>query len=84
MTNAVLSLAKSPRMLHDAPHLQFDYINHRGEAGARRVVPIAIRFGVSDWHTDPQWLMEALDLDKGAPREFAMRDMSNVSELSAD
>jgi predicted DNA-binding transcriptional regulator YafY len=59
--------------------LSFDYINHRGEKSRRTVTPIAYRFGVSTWHSGAQWLMMALDHDKSEPREFAMRDMSNIT-----
>lgn len=58
--------------------LIFWYKNHRGEEGYRRVRPISIRYGASEWHTEPQWLMRAHDLEKEAEREFAMADMRNT------
>lgn len=56
--------------------LIFWYKNHRGEETTRRVRPISIRFGTSEWHKEPQWLMLAHDTEKDRQREFAMRDMS--------
>lgn len=64
--------------------ITFWYRNYKGEEGYRRVRPISIRFGVSDWHKEPQWLMLADDLgpsDAAATikrREFAMRDIRHV------
>jgi len=51
------------------------YTNYRGETANRRVIPIRIRFGSTKWHPEPQWLLEAFDLDRGADRAFAMRDV---------
>lgn len=58
--------------------IRFRYVNWRGEVSQRRALPISTRFGVSEWHLDPQWLMLATDLDKNEDREFAMRDMTLV------
>lgn len=58
-------------------HVTFDYTNHRGEHNQRRVAPLRIYFGTSQWHHKQQWLFSAYDLDKKAPRTFAMDDMTN-------
>lgn len=63
-----------------SPDLSFDYINHRGEFSRRLARYISHRYGSSQWHPNPQWLMMALDLDKNEPREFAMMDMTNVEQ----
>jgi len=55
----------------------FWYKNYKGEEGYRRVTPISIRFGSSEWHKQPQWLMLGRDEEKEADREFAMADMKN-------
>ncbi len=52
------------------------YTNYRGEQAERRVIPARIWFGSTDWHPEPQWLLEAFDLDRGAERSFAMRDIA--------
>jgi hypothetical protein len=57
------------------PPLTFTYRNHRGETAVRRVVPIRVWYGHTDWHPDPQWLMDAHDLDRGEVRTFALADM---------
>ncbi len=55
--------------------VDFEYTNWEGRKSLRRARPISIRFGKSEWHPKPQWLMRAFDLDKGEEREFAMVDM---------
>ena len=54
--------------------LIFRYKNWRGETAQRRVVPTGFRFGSSEWHPEPQWLLVAFDLDRGQGREFALKD----------
>jgi predicted DNA-binding transcriptional regulator YafY len=61
--------------------LEFEYCNWEGRKSIRRVRPISVRFGKSEWHPKPQWLMLALDLDKGQEREFAMNDMEFIDEF---
>lgn len=50
----------------------FNYVNHRGEKSQRRVRPIRLWHGSTAWHSQPQWLLEAFDLDKMETRDFAM------------
>jgi len=38
----------------------------------RWATPVSIRWGVTEWHIEPQWLMLAFDHVKGADREFAL------------
>jgi hypothetical protein len=57
---------------------RFVYRNHRGEVAERHVIPDAVRFGPTEWHPTPQWLLRAYDLDKQALREFAMSEISSV------
>jgi len=63
----------------DAPDqgkvVQIVYTNYRGETAVRRVVPEQLVFKGSEWHGDEQWLLEAYDLDKGALRSFALKDI---------
>jgi predicted DNA-binding transcriptional regulator YafY len=51
------------------------YTNYRGETADRRIIPIRIRFGSTKWHPEPQWLLEAFDVDRGADRAFALSDV---------
>lgn len=51
------------------------YTNYRGETSRRKILPEKIWFGATDWHPEPQWLIDALDIEKGALRNFAMKDI---------
>lgn len=51
------------------------YTNHRGETSRRRIRPISLWYGTTEWHSMPQWLLEAHDLDKDEHRTFALKDM---------
>jgi predicted DNA-binding transcriptional regulator YafY len=52
-----------------------DYTNHRGERSLRRVEPDRHYFGSAEWHPEPQWLLDALDLDLDEYRTFAVKDI---------
>jgi hypothetical protein len=54
-----------------------DYTNYRGERSTRTIglLTTGIYFGSNEWHPEPQWLLEALDLEKMQPRVFAMKDI---------
>lgn len=51
------------------------YTNYRGETSLRSIIPIKIWFGSTEWHTSPQWLLNALDVQKEVERSFAMKDI---------
>lgn len=59
-------------------YLEFDYVNWKGIKGHRSVEVQGIYYGFTDFHKEPQWILEAYDLDKRESRDFAMKDMSNV------
>jgi hypothetical protein len=50
------------------------YTNYRGETSERTIVPKSVRFGSTERHPEPQWLLLAFDVDKQADREFALKD----------
>lgn len=58
--------------------MHFTYTNYRGETDKREVIVHHIRHISTDWHPEKQWIMTALDVNKNAMRDFAMRDMSDV------
>lgn len=55
--------------------ISFVYTNWKGEVETRRVEPIKLYYGSTEWHPKEQWLLEAMDLDKGAIRQFAVNDI---------
>lgn len=54
--------------------IDFGYTNWRGEEAQRRAIPVGITWGKTEWHPEEGWLLEAIDLDKNAPRQFALAD----------
>ena len=57
------------------PAVAFEYRNHRGVEATRRVHPVRILYGRTEWHREEQWLMEAWDAERRATRTFAMQDI---------
>lgn len=62
-------------MPNEAAPLAFTYRNWRGEIGHRSVYPIRMEWGSTEWHPEPQWLLVAHDIEKGAERSFAVKDI---------
>ena len=51
------------------------YTNYRHQTAVRTIIPERVWFGSTEWHREPQWLLEALDVEKGERRSFAMADI---------
>jgi predicted DNA-binding transcriptional regulator YafY len=49
-----------------------DYTNWRGERRERRIRPLGLFFENNEWHPDTQWLLEAVDVESGELRTFAL------------
>jgi predicted DNA-binding transcriptional regulator YafY len=62
-----------------ARKVQILYTNYRGETAVRTILPIKIWFGATDWHPEAQWLLDAIDFEKGAKRSFALKDIKSWS-----
>lgn len=56
--------------------LRFRYTNHRGVTEERVARVNGIVWGATDWHPEPQWLVDGFCLDRGENRLFALRDMT--------
>ena len=67
----------------ETPVITVTYRNWRGETAQRRVRVMSVRFGRTDYHPEPQYLLEVWDEDKGAPRTYALADCDFLS-LHAD
>lgn len=52
-----------------------DYTNYKGERRKRRVIPLEIEFRETPDHKPAQWILQAYDVEKGARRSFAMKDI---------
>lgn len=49
-----------------------DYTNHRGERRERTIDPIFFAFTSSPWHPEPQWILDAIDVERNETRSFAL------------
>jgi hypothetical protein len=61
--------------IRSGPAIQFVYQNYAGKIAVRNAVPVRMTFGSNEWHKDRQWLMDAFDLEHGAMRSFAVKDI---------
>lgn len=59
--------------------LSFIYQNWRGEVGTRSVIPLQVYYAATEWHHERQWLLEALDTQKGELRSFALKDIIKIN-----
>lgn len=57
------------------PELKFDYINWEGKRAVRRVKPLEIWYGKTEWHPKDGWFLRALDLEKNEERNFSLQDI---------
>jgi len=64
-----------------SPEVQFTYTNWKGETKQRKAVLTTLFWGSNEWHTEPQLLVYGYDLDKKAPRTYAVKDISNLSRV---
>jgi predicted DNA-binding transcriptional regulator YafY len=64
--------------------VKLTYTNWRGETSGRTIVPLSIWYGSTDWHPEPQWLIKAIDMEKGAERDFALKDFGHPAPLDAE
>ncbi len=59
------------------------YRNWRGETAVRSFIPRRLWWGSDEWHPEPQWLLTALDVEKGAERDFALSGFEAAAMPSA-
>ena len=55
--------------------LHVTYKNWRGEVEQRKLLPIRMWWGHTEWHPEDQWLLTAFDVDKERVRDFALKDI---------
>lgn len=60
-----------------------DYTNHRGERSWRKIKPLKLTWGLSEWHAGSQWILLAHCYEKNAAREFAMSSIHEWKPASA-
>lgn len=57
--------------------IAIDYTNWQGKRRWRIINPIecSLVFGSNEWHKEQQWLFEAIDLETGWLRSFALNSI---------
>jgi predicted DNA-binding transcriptional regulator YafY len=70
-------------VIAEIPPFKMLYQNWKGEIAERSVQPLGLEYGSTEWHPEPQWLLRALDTEKGAERQFAMKDIIRFGETGA-
>lgn len=58
------------------------YTNWKGKTGERTIEPKDLWFGITEWHTEPQWFIRALDCQKGELRDFALKEFGASPDLT--
>lgn len=58
------------------------YRNWRGEERVRLITPVALRFGSTEWHPEPQWLVDAYDNEAAEPKVKAF-SLNGITEVLA-
>lgn len=60
-----------------------DYTNWRGKRSLRKIEPLDLYRGANEWHPEPQWLLNAIDLnDAGKIKSFAMSGIHSWEEVT--
>jgi hypothetical protein len=75
------NMARHTLMTCDGKHevRAFAYTNHRGENGIRVVRPLRLWWGTTEWHPDPQWLLDVWDFQKRATRTYALSEVDGAA-----
>jgi len=72
---------RQSKMLTDKKAVRITYTNYRGETGERTIIPLELIFSKNEWHPQEQWMIRAIDVDKGAERTFTLKDIDGWKQL---
>ena len=64
--------------------VRINYRNYKGEERMRTIIPASVWWGATKWHPEEQWLLEAMDIEKGEMRDFALKDLGSVPQETID
>lgn len=57
------------------PSIRVQYTNYKGITAIRSIIPLFPWYGRSKWHSEKQWFLQVIDVDKKEVRDFAMKDI---------
>lgn len=66
---------------HRGAVIGFKYTNWKGKQSLRVAAISQVDFAECEWHEGKQYLLRAIDQEKGAIRFFAVKDMKDVKFL---
>ncbi len=55
--------------------IHVNYKNWRGEISIRKIIPLEVYFGSTEYHKEEQWLLRAWDVGKEDYRTYALKDV---------
>lgn len=55
--------------------VEIEYVNWKGVRSSRQIHPQQMFYGVTEYHPEMQWLLDAFDFTKWERRTFAMKDI---------
>lgn len=50
-----------------------EYKNYRGETAVRKVIPLELYYGNTEYHPQDQWLLRVWDMEKDAERIYSLQ-----------
>lgn len=64
--------------------MEIKYKNWKGEISFRKIIPVKLWYGMSEFHQGKQWFLRAYDIDKLDKRDFAVKDILEYIEHEED
>lgn len=64
--------------------VEIDYTNWKGERRIRKILPIHLWFGKTQWHPKEQWLLQAYDLEDSRIKDFAMSGIKSWNPINGE
>jgi hypothetical protein len=71
----IVEAAPAPMQYAAEQVITVRYKNYRGEIAVRKIVPVKMWFGKTEYHPHEQWIMTVWDCEKAAYRDYALQDI---------
>lgn len=69
----VLKITNGKRLEDIAVHV--NYINWKGQFSLRKIIPLSMRYGSTEYHPEQQWLLHVWDVEKRGYRDYSLKDI---------
>ena len=67
-----------------AKPIRMEYTNHRGERAWRTILPLKIEWKSTSWYPEEQYILTALDCEKGEERSFALLEIHGFTRCATE